>query len=173
MTEYIPRPFLASPLASSRTSQPTLQSTYSSLRLLAAGQTSQREIAHSLFFTDSISHISSSPVSTIRRTHPIYGPLVSGKSFFHHSSFLVNHRILRETNCIFSTPAFNFSILIPVLMTAFQLLLWLQRLYSFSTLQLFPSSCDLQHKGSFRLKLLIKLPNWKLTISSSTHLFFF
>ena len=33
---------------------------------------------------------------------------------------------------------------------------WLQRLYSFSTLQLFFSSSDLQHKGSFCLKLLIK-----------------
>ena len=68
---------------------------------------------------------------------------------------------------------FGFSILIPALTTASQLLLWLQHLYSFSTLQLFTSSCDLQHKDSFRLKLLwLKLPNWKLSISSSIHLFF-
>ena len=55
----------------------------------------------------------------MKRPYPIYGPLVSGKSFFHHSSFLLNQRIRRETNWIFSTPAFNFGILIPVLTTAF------------------------------------------------------
>ena len=100
--------FLASSLASSRTSQSTSQSTYSSLRFLAAGKTSQNEGAHSLFFTDSssltLSHILSGPLSTIRRAHSIYGPLMFGKSFFHHSSFLLNQWILRETNWIFSTP---------------------------------------------------------------------
>ena len=75
-----------------------------SLHFLAAGKTSQHERAHSLFFTDSLSHILSCRLSTKRREHPIYGPLVSGKSFFHHSSFLLNQRILRETNWIFSTP---------------------------------------------------------------------
>ena len=54
----------------------------------------------------------SSPLSIMRRAHPIHGPLVSGKSFFHHSSFLLNQRILGETNWIFSTHAsiqhFNF-----------------------------------------------------------------
>ena len=62
---------------------------------------------HWLIFTDSLSHISSCPLSTMRRPHPIYGPLVSGKSFFHHSSFLLNQRTLGETNWIFSTPALN------------------------------------------------------------------
>ena len=82
-----------------------------SLRFLAAGRTSQHKRPHSLFFTDSLSHISSSSLSNMRRPHPIYGPLVSGKSFFHHSTFLLNQRIFRETNWIFSTPAFNFCIL--------------------------------------------------------------
>ena len=50
----------------------------------------------------------SSPLSIMRREHPIYGPLVSGKSFFYHSSLLLNQRILGETNWIFSTPAFQF-----------------------------------------------------------------
>ena len=68
--------------------------------------------------------ISSSPLNTMRRPHPIYGPLVFGKSFFHHSSFLLNQWILGETNWIFLTPAFNFSILIPVLMMASQFMLW-------------------------------------------------
>ena len=84
-----------------------------SLRFLATGRTSPHERPHSLFFTDSssltlslsLSHILISPLSTMRRRHPIYGPLVSGKSFFHHSSFLLNQRILGETNCLFSTPA--------------------------------------------------------------------
>ena len=67
-----------------------------SLRFLAAGRTSQYERPHWLFFTDSLSHISSSLLSTMRRPHPIYGPLVSGKSFFHHSSFLLNQWIFRE-----------------------------------------------------------------------------
>ena len=113
-------------------SQPTWQRTHSFLHFLAAGRTSQHERSHSLFFTDSsslslslcLTHISSSPLSTMRRPHQIFGPLVSGKSSFHHSSFLLNQRILGETNWIFSTPAFNFSILIPVLTTASQLLLW-------------------------------------------------
>ena len=74
-----------------------------SLHFLVAGRTSQHERPHSLFFTDSLSHISSSTLSTMRRTHPIYGPLVSGKSFFHHSSFFLNQQILGETNWIFST----------------------------------------------------------------------
>ena len=143
-----------------------------SLRLLAAGKTSQHEGAHSLFFTDSLSRISSSPLSTMRRPHQIYGPLVSGKSFFHHSSFLLNQQILGETNWIFSTPA---------LTSAFLFQSWRQHLNSYFDFSNFiPSqlnicssaSCDLQHKGSFRLKLLIKLPNWKLSISSSTRLFF-
>ena len=47
----------------------------------------------------------SSLLCIMRRAHPIYGPLVSGKSFFHHSSFLLNQRILGETNRIFLTPA--------------------------------------------------------------------
>ena len=47
----------------------------------------------------------------MKRPHPIYEPLVSGKSFFHRSSFLLNQWILGETNWIFSTPAFYFSIL--------------------------------------------------------------
>ena len=45
-----------------------------------------------------------SPLTIMRRAHPIYGPLVSGKSVFHHSSFLLNQRILGDTNWIFSTP---------------------------------------------------------------------
>ena len=76
-----------------------------SLHFLAAGRTSEHERAHSLFFTDSLSHISSSSLSTMSRPHPIYGLLVSGESFFHHSSFLLNQQILGETNWIFSTPA--------------------------------------------------------------------
>ena len=111
-----------------------------SLHFLAAGKTSQHEMPCSLFFTNSLSNISNSPLSTMRRPHPIYGPLVSGKSFFHHSSSLLNQRILGETNWIFSTPAstsafqflswrqhfnayFKFSILIPVLTTASQFML--------------------------------------------------
>ena len=137
-----------------------------SLRFLAAGRTSQHERAHSLFFTDAssltLSHISSSSLSTMRRPQPIYGPLVSGKSFFHHSSSLLNQRILRETNWIFSTPAltlvfsildlttsaqllFDLNILIPVLTIAFQLLLWIQRLNSGSIIYnhfLFPVTCS-------------------------------
>ena len=99
-----------SSLPSSRKDQPTWETTFTLL--------------HWLFFTDYLSHISSSPLSTMRRQHPIYGLLVSGNLFFHHSSFFLNQRILGETNWIFSTPAFNFSILIPVLTTASQLLLW-------------------------------------------------
>ena len=94
-------PLFASSLASSRTDQSTWESTFSLL--------------HRLFFTDSLSYFEqdrpffplspqSSPHSNMR-LHPIYGPLVSGKSFFHHSSFLLNQRILGETNCIFSTLA--------------------------------------------------------------------
>ena len=94
-------------------SQPTWQSIFSLFAsLLASSRTDH------LFF----SHHSSSPQSIMRRSHPIYGPLVSGKSFFHHSSFLLNQWILGEINWIFSTPALNFSILIPVLTTTFQLL---------------------------------------------------
>ena len=78
-------------LPSSRKDHPTWETTFTLL--------------HWLFFTDSLSHILSSPLSTMRRPHPIYGPLVSGKSFFHHSFFLLNQRILGETNWIFSTPA--------------------------------------------------------------------
>ena len=72
-----------------------------SLCFWAAGRTSQHGRPHSLFFTDSLSHISSSLLSTMKRPHPIYGLLVSGKSFFHHSSFCLNQR----TNWIFSTAA--------------------------------------------------------------------
>ena len=46
--------------------------------LLAVGQT--------IFFFSP----QSSPLSIMRRAHPIYGPLVSKKLFFHHSSFLLN-----------------------------------------------------------------------------------
>ena len=91
MTEHI---LFFSPL-SSRTDQPTWETTFTLL--------------YWLFFTDSssltLSHISSSSLSTMKRAHPIYGPLVSGKSFFHHSSFLLNQQILGETSWIFSTPA--------------------------------------------------------------------
>ena len=92
----------------------------------------QRERAHSLFslppclqqdrpsFT---SLITESTQSIMRRAHPIYGPLVSGKSFFHHSSFLLNQRIIGETNWNIFNSCFDFSILIPVLTTASQLLL--------------------------------------------------
>ena len=72
---------------------------------------------------------------------------------------------------IFNT-CFDFSILIPVLTTASQLLLWLEGLYSFSTLQLFPYPVTYRTKVFFCLELLIKLSNWKLSISPSTHLFF-
>ena len=117
--------FLVSSLASSRTSQPAWQSTHSlcllaagqasqhdrahilSLCFQAAGRTSQHERLHSLFFTDSLSYISSSPLSIMRRLHPIYGALVSRKSFFHHSSFLLNQRILRETNWTFQLLLLN------------------------------------------------------------------
>ena len=61
-------------------------------------------LLHWLFFTDSLSHISSCLLSTTRKPHPIYGPLMSGKLFFRHSSFLLNQRILGETNCILLTP---------------------------------------------------------------------
>ena len=108
MTEHI----LLSLPPGSRASQLTWQSTFTLL--------------HWLFFTDFLTHISSCPLSTMRRAHSFYRPLVSGKSFFHHSSFLLNQRILGETNWIFSTPAFDFSILIPVLTTVSQLLLGLQ-----------------------------------------------
>ena len=76
------RPLFASSLASSRTDQPTWESTF--------------PLLHWLFFTDSLSHISSwavhpfplspqsSPLRIMRRAHPTYGPLVSVKSFFHH-----------------------------------------------------------------------------------------
>ena len=57
---------------------------------------------HIHFFTDSLSHISNNPLSTMRRPHLIYGLLASGKS-----SFLLNQRILGETNWTFSTPAFQ------------------------------------------------------------------
>ena len=74
---------------------------------------------------------------------------------------------------------FNLSILIPVLTTTFQFLFGLQHFNSYPDdsdlipfYNRFLSSCDLQHKGSFCLKLLIKLPSWKLSIFSSTHLFF-
>ena len=93
-----------SSLPSNKKDQPTWKST---LTLL-----------HWLFFTDSLSHISSSPLSTMRRPHPIYG--VWGMM---NSSFILNQRIRGETYWIFSTPAFNFSILIPVPTTASQLLL--------------------------------------------------
>ena len=94
-------PLFASSLATRRTDQPKREGTFS--------------LHHWLFFTDSLSHISSrtdhlfplspqsNPLSIMRRAHLIYGPLVFGKSFFHHSSFLLNQRILGETNWIFST----------------------------------------------------------------------
>ena len=87
-------------------------------------------------------------------------------SFIIHLSFWTNGSSEKQIGY------FKLLLLIPVLTTASQRLLWLWRLYFFSILQLFPPSCDLQHKGYFRLKLLIKFPNWKLSISSSTHLFF-
>ena len=99
MTEHI----LFSLPPSCRIDQPTWESTFC---LFASILASSR--------TDRLSPLSpqSSPLSTRRRAHPIYGPLVSGKSFFHHSSFLINQRILGETNWIF------------------QLLFWLQRFNS-------------------------------------------
>ena len=66
----------------------------------------------------------SSPQSIMRRAHPIYGPLVSGKSFIIHSKPTDPRRNKLD---IFKS-CFDFRILIPVLMTASQLLLWLQRL---------------------------------------------
>ena len=89
----------------------------------------------------------------MRRAHPIYGPLVFGKSFFHHSFFLSKPTDPRRNKLDTFNSCFDFSILIPVLtatsqlllwlqhlipvlMTASQLLLWPQSLYSFSTLQL-------------------------------------
>ena len=97
-------PLLLSPLACRGQASQHNRAHILSLRFLAAGKTSQHERPHSLFFTDSLSHISNSLLSTTRRPHPIYGPLVSGKSFFHHSSFLLNQRVLGETNWIFSPP---------------------------------------------------------------------
>ena len=127
-----------SSLPSSSKYQPTWESTFTLL--------------HLLFFTDSHSHILSSLLSTKRKPHPIYGPLVSGKSFFHHSSFLLNQRILGETNWIFFNSCFNFSILIPVLTTESQFMLWHSAtLFLLNSTTVFPS-CDLQHKGSFCFK---------------------
>ena len=45
-------------------------------------------------------------------------------------------------------------------------------LNSCSTIYSCFSTGSLQHKGSFCLKLLLKFPFWKLSIYSSTHLFF-
>ena len=103
------REHILSSLPSSRKDQPTCETTFTFL--------------HRLFFTNSLSHILSSPLRPMRRPHLIYGPLVSGKSFFHHSSCLLNQRILRETNWIFFDSCSEFSILIPALTTASQLLL--------------------------------------------------
>ena len=119
MTDHI----LFSSPPSSSPEEPNKKEHILSLRFLVIGKTSQHEREHSLFFTDSLSYISSSLLSTMRRPHPIYGPLVTGKSFFHHSSFLLNQQILEETNGIFFNSCLNFSILIPVLTTASQLLL--------------------------------------------------
>ena len=72
----------------------------------------------------------SSPPSIMRRAHPIYGPLVilENHSFIIHLSFETNgsseKQILNFNSC------FDFSILIPVLTTASQLLLWLQHFNS-------------------------------------------
>ena len=149
--------------------------------LLAAGQTSQRERAHSLSSLPLLlaavqiilflSHHRESSKNYEESTSNLWaiGVWENILSSFIFPSKPTDPR--RNKLDIFNS-CFDFSILIPVLTTASQLLLWLRCLYSFSTLRLFNTSRDLQHKGSFRLKLLIKLPNWKLSISSSTHLFF-
>ena len=67
----------------------------------------------------------SSPLSIMRRTHPIYRPLVSGKSFF-----LSKPMDPQRNNFDIFNSCFDFSILIPILMTASQLLLWLQHFNS-------------------------------------------
>ena len=105
------RPIFASSLASSRTYQTTWESTFSLLHWLFFTDSSSLTLSLSLSYissrTDHPFPLSpqSSPLSSTRRAQPICGPLVSGKSFFHHLSFLLNQRILGETNLIFSTPA--------------------------------------------------------------------
>ena len=93
------RPLFASSLASSWTYQSTWESTFSLLPWLSLTYFEQDRPTFSSLTTES------SPLNIMRRAHPIYGPLVSGKSFFHHSSFLLNQRILGETNWIFLIPA--------------------------------------------------------------------
>ena len=129
MIEHI----LVSLLASSRASHPTWQCTYSSLRLLAARQTSQRERAHSLFFTD-YSSLTLSHIFRAVRKAP-WGEHIQSMdhwcqgnhSFIIHPSKPTDPR--RNKLDIFNS-CFDFSILIPVLTTAFQLLLGLRRLNS-------------------------------------------
>ena len=79
----------------------------------------------------------SNPLSIMRRANPIYGPLVFGKSILSSFIFLFKPLDPRRNKLDIFNSCFDFSILITVLTTASQLLLWLQRLYSFSTLQLF------------------------------------
>ena len=158
------RPLFASLLANSRTG-PTWKSTFSLFASsLASSRTDQStwenifSLLHWLFCTDSLSHI-------FEQNWPSFSSLNTEKSTKHYkesssniwtisiweiilSSFIFPSKPTdpqRNKLDIFNS-CFDFSILIPVLTTASQLLLWLQCLYSFSTLQLFSSTCDLQHK---------------------------
>ena len=82
----------------------------------------------------------------------------------------LDQRLPEALNWIFYS-ASNINILIPALFSVTRLLSWpqwldscsdIQLLYSFTNLQLFSSSCDLRHKGSFiqaAIKALLKLIN--------------
>ena len=129
----------ASSLASSRTDKLTWDSTFSSSLTLLEWL--------------SLSHI-------FEQDRPSFSSLTTEQSTKHYEESTSNLWTIGVWEIILSSSIFPFkptdpwrnkldifnscfdsSILIPVQMTASQLLLWLQRLYSFSTLQLFSSSC--------------------------------
>ena len=102
----------------------------------------------------------------MRRVHLTYGQLVPRNSFYTNPR---KPTASRSIKLFYSASDINISI--PCLFSEIRLLSWQQRLdscsniqliYSFSTLQLFSSSWDLQHKGSFipaAIKALLKFIN--------------
>ena len=95
-----------------------------SLHFLAAGRTSQHERPHSLFFTDSLSYFEQSAnhhedISSNLWTIGVWEIILSSFIFPSKPTDSWRNKLDIFNSC------FNFSILIPVLMTAFQLLLGL------------------------------------------------
>ena len=92
-----------------------------SLHFLAAGRTSQHETTFTLLHWFSLTYFEQSTKHPEETSSNLW---TIGAWEIILSSFLFDQRILRETNWIFFNSCFDFSILIPVLTTASQFMLW-------------------------------------------------